>query len=75
MIDLEKFTTLVEQELEVEGLGPDTDYRDLDEWSSLHALLLIAMIDNQFGVTITGSDLQGSNSVRDIYTLVSDRLQ
>lgn len=76
MIAVEEFAGLVEEEFELKTKGtllPDTDYRDLEEWSSMYALLLIALVDRDFEVTITGDDLRSSNTIRDIYTLIQER--
>ena len=36
----------------VEMLGAGTKFRELDEWSSLIALSVIAMVDEVYGITI-----------------------
>lgn len=38
---IEKFAEVIEVE-DVESLHGDTDFRDLDEWSSLSVMLLVA---------------------------------
>ena len=45
----------------------DTAFRDLDEWSSLLALSVIAMVDEEFGVALKGDDIRQSNTVGDLY--------
>lgn len=73
---LEIFTKNIAEEFELEDLNslkPETDYRDLDVWSSMYALILIAYVDREFDVTITGDDLRASNTVTDIYKLIQER--
>ena len=48
----------------------DTAFRDLDEWSSLLALSVIAMVDEEFDVALKGDDVRRSNTVEDLYDRV-----
>ena len=76
MITVEEFANRIEEEfelLEPGSLLPDTDYRGMEEWDSMHALILIALVDTEFDVRITGNDIKSSTTVRDIYQLVLDR--
>lgn len=76
MMRVEDFTKNIAEQFELErpeALQADTDYREMEEWSSMYALILIAFVDREFGVTITGDDLRASNTLRDIYTLIQGR--
>ena len=76
MITVEEFTVRIEEEFEVlepGSLKPDTDYHNMEEWDSMHALILIALVDTEFDIRITGNDIKESKTVRDIYQLVLDR--
>lgn len=55
-------------------LKPETNFRDLDEWSSMHALIIIALIDTDFDVTITGEDLSGIETVSQLHEIVVSRM-
>ena len=48
----------------------DTKFRDIDEWSSLSALSIIAMVDDEYGVTLKGDDIRNATTVRDIFDAV-----
>lgn len=48
----------------------DTEFKTLDEWSSLVALSIIAMVDEQMDKTITGADIRGSKTIEDLYNLI-----
>lgn len=50
-----------------------TEFKNLDEWSSLIALSVIAMVDEEYDVTIKGDDIRNSNTVEDLYTIVKSR--
>ena len=51
-------------------IKPDTNFRNLDEWSSLIALSIIAMVDEEYGVTLKGDDIKNATTVKDIYDCV-----
>ena len=47
-----------------------TAFHDLDEWSSLIGLSVIAMIDEEFEVALKGNDVKTSVTVEDLYNKV-----
>lgn len=51
-----------------------TKFRDLDEWSSLLALSIIAMVDEEYDVTLKGDDVRTSETIEDIYNIVNSKL-
>ena len=48
----------------------ETIFKELDEWSSLIALSVIAMVDEEYDVTIKGDDIRNSNTVEDLFNAV-----
>ena len=54
----------------VEAFKADTKYRQLDEWSSLTALSIISMVDDQFDKNITGADIRSTETIEDLYNLI-----
>ena len=50
----------------------DTVFQELDEWSSLTAMSIIAMVKTQYGKTITGRDVRRCNTVEDLFNLVNE---
>ena len=53
----------------VEELTQDTEFRSLDEWSSISVMLTIAFFDEEFGKEIGGSDIKGCKTINDLYNL------
>ncbi|MCM1452877.1 MAG: acyl carrier protein [Clostridium sp.] len=47
-----------------------TRFRDLEEWSSLLALSIIAMVDEEYDVTLKGDDIRNANTVEDLFNAV-----
>ncbi len=54
----------------VDEITADTIFRDIPEWSSLTALSIIAMVDEEYGITLKGDDIKNATTVRDIYNAV-----
>jgi len=51
----------------------ETVFKDLEEWSSLSALLIIAMVDENYNVRIKGDDIRNSSTIEDLYKIVESR--
>ncbi len=58
---------------ELSEFKADTEFKTLDEWSSLTALSIISMVDEQLDKTITGADIRGSKTIEDLYNLVMSK--
>lgn len=52
----------------------DSNFWELDEWSSLTALSLVAMIDEEYGVTLKSADIKGVKTLGELYAVVVNRL-
>lgn len=48
----------------------DTIFKQLDEWSSLAALSIIAMVDDEYDVIIKGNDIISSDTIKDLFDVV-----
>jgi acyl carrier protein len=57
-------------EIEKGTLSSETNFRDIDEWSSMHALIIIALIDVDYGVVVGGEDLVKMNTIQDLFDFV-----
>ena len=51
----------------------ETIFKDLDEWSSLMALNIIAMVDEEYDVTLKGADIENSVTIEDLYNVVKSK--
>lgn len=52
----------------------ETKYRELDEWSSLIALSILAMVDEEYDVQLKGEEMRGTNTIQELYDLVASKL-
>ena len=67
---IEKFAETIEVE-EVEILTAETEFRTLEEWSSISVMLTIAFFDEEFEKEIGGSDLKACTTIQDLYNLAT----
>ncbi|MDO5390518.1 MAG: phosphopantetheine-binding protein [Eubacteriales bacterium] len=67
MTEREKLAMLEEMlELEEGDLTADKLLEDIDEYDSMSKLSLIVLMDDEFGVKLTGDEIKGFNTVGDI---------
>lgn len=56
-----------------ELFNPDAIFKDFEEWNSLTALSVIAMVDEEFDKRITGADLRSSSTIEELFLLVQSK--
>lgn len=56
---------------DVADFTAETRFKQLDEWSSLTALSVIAMVDDEYDVIIKGNDIINSVTIQDLYDVVA----
>lgn len=54
----------------VSEFKPETEFKDLDEWTSLLGLTIIAMVDSEYDIQITADDLRNSKTIEELYNVV-----
>lgn len=54
-------------------INAQTEFRKLEEWGSMLALLTIAMVDGDYGKTLTAEDLKSVNTVEELYNLINSK--
>ena len=62
------------ENIEVSELNAETNFRQLDEWSSLVALSVLAMIDEEYDVQLKGEEMRATNTIQELFDLVSSKL-
>ena len=76
MKSLEEFIKLFAEqfdETDASEITATTVFHDLDEYSSLIALSIIAMVDEEFDVTLKGDDMRSAVTVEDLYNAVKNK--
>ena len=76
-IKIDGFLRAFEEQFEEEDAGslkPDTQFRELEEWSSMQALMVIVSWDDEYGVTISAEELESASTIGDLYQLVASKV-
>lgn len=62
------------EDTEVSVFNPETKFRELDEWSSLLALSIMAMVDEEYDVSLKADEMRQTNTIQELFDLVSSKL-
>ena len=54
-------------------LTPETRFRELEEWSSLVALLIITMVDEEYGIVLPPEEMRKTQTIQELYNLVQTK--
>lgn len=57
-------------ETDVCEFTPETKFHELDEWSSLIALSIIGMVDEEYDTALKGDDIRNSVTIEDLFNIV-----
>ena len=60
-------------EIAPNSITAETTFRDIDEWSSLIALMVIAMADENYDVKLGGDDIRLSTTVADLHEKIRSK--
>lgn len=71
---IENFANLFD-ETDFSEFKSETIYKNLPEWSSLIALSVLAMIDEEYDVQIKGDDLKNTETIIGLYNIILLRKQ
>lgn len=66
---IDKFIDAVEIE-NPSNVTADTKFRDLDEWSSLSTLSVIALADEEYGVELNPEVFRKAQTVEDLFNAI-----
>jgi acyl carrier protein len=61
-------------DLDSNVLIPETNFRELDEWSSMVALSVLAMIDDEYDVQLKAEEMRATTTVQQLFDLVLSKL-
>jgi acyl carrier protein len=63
------------EDLKPGTLKPDSVFREVFEWNSINALILIALVKTEYDVTINAEDIATSKTVADLFRIIETRVQ
>ncbi len=74
--NIHRFIKKLESELEdikPGTLKPETNFREIENWSSMHALIIIALLDTEYNITVRGEQLKKCSTVSDLFYLIESK--
>ena len=58
------FISGLQEELEFDtNLTPETKFKEMDEWDSMSAMILIGYVSDNFDITLNAEDLKGISTI------------
>ena len=61
------FLSRLQEELEFESeLEINTNIKDLDEWDSMAAMVLIGFVSDEFGMTLNADDIEAITTIESL---------
>jgi acyl carrier protein len=51
----------------------DTEYQELEEWTSVTAMTIMAMAKTQYGKTVTAREVRSSKTVEALFHLIASK--
>lgn len=76
-MEQDNFIELISELFEVtpkKELNNKTEFKNLDEWDSLLALEIIALIDEEYDIDLDGDSIRDANTFEDLHDIVKSRL-
>lgn len=72
-LDPQSFIKLMRDQFQTEKelVTMDQVFRELEEWSSMQALIILTCIDEAYGITIEEDKLRQAKTFSDLYNLVN----
>jgi len=78
MMTLDEFFEHFLEELDVvdlKDIDTSTNFISIPGWDSINALIIIAMIEEKFDVSLNSSDLEQSKTIEDLYKLIQNKMR
>jgi len=77
-LTVEMFISKIVEEfpdIEREKITADMKFRDHLEWDSINALILIAMVNVEYDVTINAEELINAQTIRDVFKVIETKIE
>lgn len=63
------------EDTDLNTLKPETNFRELEEWSSLAALSTMAMVSDEYDVELTAEEMRGANTFEELFNIVKSHVE
>ena len=78
MKNLDEFVALFAEQFDdtdASEFTSKTVFHELDEWSSLIGLSVIAMVDEEYGVALNANDMSSAVTIEDLFNTVKAKVE
>lgn len=66
-MDKNNFFVRLQEDLELDKeVNGETNFKDLDEWDSMAAMVLIALVNEEFSITLNSDDIENIATVNSL---------
>jgi len=75
-MNIQELITYIEEEfdeIEKGTIHSESSIREIEGWSSMHALILIALVDNHYDILLTGEELKNAVTIKDLHEVILKR--
>lgn len=75
-MDLKEFISAFAEQFDdtdISEIHADTEYQELEEWSSLTVMGLIALAKTKYGKTLTGREIRSCDTVEELFNLINSK--
>jgi acyl carrier protein len=75
-MDVSEFIKKLETEFEDIPKGyltPSIKMSDIEGWSSMHSLIVVALADTEYGVTLKGDELKKAQSIQELFDVIKSK--
>lgn len=72
-MNIETFTKLFAEQFDDSddvNFQSNTEFKHLDEWSSIMSLMIISMIKDNYNAIINAEDIKKADTIEDLYNIV-----
>lgn len=71
-MDIKEFINVFKESFDEidDNISPDTKYKELEHWTSMQALLLIAHVDDTINVVLDAEDIKNTSTIAELFKVV-----
>lgn len=60
-------------DIDIKDINETTKFQELDDWSSLTAMAIMAMTKKKYGKVLTGREIRSCETVKDLFDLINSK--
>ena len=60
------------EDIDTSSFGLQTEFKNNDEWDSMTALSLITLLDQEFGISISGEKIKELNTIEELIIFINE---